>query len=278
MDELDSDSSLSGSQSLSDEDVVRQAADALLRSQDNIINLLSIPIAKGGSGDDIESADTEVLNRVALNLSLINGIRFRNCRLLVSAGLPAFAIREFASLTTLTFDELDTFYRALAMSIGARSCHNWYVNSADTISRLFSEYGEELLAKNFKLFAATCIECALLDKDYELVEVIADNSDDSPPFEHRLLEWICIAYWLIPERSADAGKWSEIAIANNCPSQYPYIIKCRSLLEMGDLSEAVACLDQAERFFYSIGFKDAYAAILQERSTLMSTAFPEEDL
>ncbi len=264
---------MSGSQALSNDELVRQATYVLLQAQDSIISSLAIPIRKGVAENEIENADSDVLNRVSINFSLVNDIRFRNCRLLLSAGLPEYALKEFTSLTALTFDELDTFYRALSVSIGTRLSLKWYADSFEFISNLFSEYSEDIRERNFQLFSATCLECALLDKEFELAEIVADSSDASPPFDHRFLEWICIAYWLRPQRKADAGKWSEIAIANRCPSQYPYIIKCRSLLEMGDLGEAVACLDQAERFFYSIGYQEAYAAILEERSSLMNNAF-----
>jgi len=268
------DSSMSQSQDLTNDEVMRWAVDALLQAEDNLINALPIPIKKGDTENDFENADSDVLNRVVFNLSAINSIRLRTCKLLLSAGLPLLALQEFALLTAISFDELDSFYRVLSVSLGARLCHNWYVSSAESISRFFSGLDEESLAKNHKLFTATCIECALLDKEYELATTIADSCDSRAPFEVRLLEWMCIAYWLLPSRNADAGKWSEIAIANRCPSQYPYIVKCRSLLAMGDFGEAVECLEQAERFFYSIGHKEAYAAILQERSGLMDNASP----
>ena len=268
------DSSMSQSQDLSNDDVMRWAVDSLLQAEDNLLDTLPIPIKKGYQENDFENADDDALKRIAFNFSVINSIRLRTCRLLLSAGLPMLALQEFESLTALTFDELDSFYRALSVSLGARLCHNWYVSRAESISRFFSALDEESLAKNHKLFTATCIECALLDKEYEFAATIADSCDSRAPFEVRLLEWICIAYWLVPSRNADAGKWSEIAIANRCPSQYPYIVKCRSLLAMGDFGEAVECLDQAERFFYSIGHKEAYAAILQERSGLMDNAAP----
>lgn len=268
------DNSMSQSQDSANDDVMRWAVDALLQAEDNLINTLPIPVKKSDLENDFENADNDALDRIAFNLSVTNSIRLRTCRLLLSAGLPMLALQEFALLTALAFDELDSFYRALSVSLGARLCHNWYVSSAESISRFFSGLDEEALAKNHKLFTATCIECALLDNEYELAATIADSCYPRAPFEARLLEWICIAYWLVPSRNADARKWSDIAIANRCPSQYPYIVKCRSLLAMGDFGEAVECLDQAERFFYSIGHKEAYAAILQERSVLMENASP----
>jgi tetratricopeptide (TPR) repeat protein len=262
-------SSESQSQGLGHDDLARQAANTLLQAEDSIIYALPIPNRRDISENDFGDADSVAVNLSSFNYSIINSVRFRNCRLLLSAGLPLVALEEFELLSALTFKELDTFYRALSVSIGARSCHDWYVKNSELISVFFLDFTEEQLAKNHKLFAATCIECAIVDKQYELAETIADSCDTGAPFEVRLLESLCIAYWLVPSRNADAGKWSEISIANRCPSQFPYIVKCRLLLEMGDFSEAVACLDQAERFFYSIGNKQAYASILKERSALM---------
>lgn len=256
----------------SDDEILRYALNALLHAQDNIIASLPIPSKKNNLENDFDKADAFALNQIAYNLSIISSIHIRSCRLLVSAGLPLIALQEFEKLTTLTFEELDSFYRALSLSIGAQACHDWYVANSEFISRFFSGYTNEVLDSNYMLFHATCIECAIQDEDYLLAAEIADTCDAKPPFENKLLEWICIAYWLAPGRGLDAGKWSEIAIANQCASQYPYIIKCRSLLAMGDIEEAVACLDQAERFFYSIGFKQAYSAILKERSGLMDIA------
>jgi tetratricopeptide (TPR) repeat protein len=258
--------------SSSDDEVLRQAANALIQAQDNIIAGIPIPNKKNNLENDFDKADASALNRIAFNLSLINSIRIRSCRLLVSAGLPLLALQEFESLTSLTFDDLDSFYRDLSLSIGARMCRDWYVANSEFISKFFTGYSKEALDRNYMLFSATCIECAVIDEDYELAADISDSCDAKAPFESRFLEWTCIAYWLTPGRGLDAGKWSEIAIANKCTSQYPYIIKCRSLLAMGNLDEAVACLDHAERFFYSIGLKEAYAAILKERSGLMDIA------
>lgn len=255
-----------------DDEVIRQAVNALIQAQDNVIGSLPIPNRRNSTENDFESANADALNRIAFNLSIINSIRIKTCGFLVSAGLPLLALQEFEQLTSLTFDELDSFYRSLSLSIGAQACRDWFVTKSQFISQFFSGYSEEALDRNHKLFSATCIECAILDEDYLLAAGIADSCDAKPPFESRLLEWICIAYYLAPGRGLDAGKWSEIAIANQCASQYPYIIKCRSLLAMGDLEEAVACLDQAERFFYSIGSKEAYSAILKERSGLMDIA------
>jgi hypothetical protein len=182
------DSSMSQSQDLTNDEVMRWAVDALLQAEDNLISTLPIPIKKDDPEDDIENADNDDLNRIAFNFSIINSIRLRTCRLLLSAGLPILALQEFALLTALTFDELESFYRALSVSLGARLCHNWYVSSAEFISRFFSSLDKELLAKNHKLFAATCIECAIVDKQYELAETIADSCDTGAPYEVRLLE------------------------------------------------------------------------------------------
>jgi hypothetical protein len=252
--------------------IVRQSADALLQAQDHLISALPIPCKKANPENDFDAANADVLNIVAFNFSIINSVRLRNSRLLISAGLPLLAINEFDLLTALTFEELDSFYRALAEGLGARASHNWYVEKSEFIAKLFSGYGDDILTGNYMLFTATRIECALVDKDYELAEFIADSCNATPPFEQRFLEWLCIAYWLVDDRSTDACKWSEIAIANQCKSHFPYIIKCRSLLVAGDIDGAISCLDQAERFFYSIGLKDAYAAILRERSVLMDSA------
>lgn len=262
-------SSESQSQGLGHDDLARQAANTLLQAEDSIIDALPIPNRRDISENDFGDADSVAVNLSSFNYSIINSVRFRNCRLLLSAGLPLVALEEFELLSALTFEELDTFYRALSVSIGARSCHDWYVKNSENISEFFSNLVEDQLIKNYKLFAATCIECALVDSDLELAADIADSCDSSSPFEINLLEWLCIAYWVVPNRKVDAAKWSELAIANRCPSQYPYIVKCRLLLAIGDFSEAVACLEQAERFFYSIGHKQAYASILKERSALM---------
>ena len=248
---------------------LEQAAQVLLQAQDAIISELPIPTGKGNDKEDLEKEDVSVLNCVLFNNGHINDIRFKNCRLLLSAGLPSFAIGEFSALSSLTFDRLDEFYCALCVSIGPRKSYDWYVDSFDLISKKLSGYESSMLSSNYKIFAATYIACALEEKDYDLAEHIADSSDVRPPFEHKFLEWICILYWLLPHRQEDAGKWSEIAIANNCPSAYPHIIKCRSLLKQGDIQEAVACLDRAERFFYLNGLQEAYASILHERSSLM---------
>lgn len=248
---------------------LKQAAQALLQTQDAIIDELPIPAGKGDSKEDLEESDANVLHYVLFNNGHINDIRFKNSRLLLSAGLPALAIGEFSAISSLTFDRLDEFYRALCVSIGPRKSYEWYVDNFEVISKKLSDYESGVLSGNYKIFAATCIACALEGKDYELAEHIADSSDASPPFQHRFLEWICVLYWLLPHRQEDAGKWAEIAIANNCPSAYPHIIKCRSLLAQGDFQDAIACLERAERFFYSNGLQDAYASILHERSTLM---------
>lgn len=248
---------------------LEQRAQALLEVQDAIIDELPIPVGKGDSEEDLEESNTNVLHYVLFNNAHINDVRFKNSRLLLSAGLPVLAIEEFSAVSSLTFDRLDEFYRALCVSIGPRRSYEWYADGFELISKKLSDYESNVLSNNYKIFAATCIACALEGKDYELAEHIADSSDASPPFQHKFLEWICVLYWLLPHRQEDAGKWSEIAIANNCPSGYPHIIKCRSLLAQGDFQEAIACLDRAERFFYSNGLQDAYALILHERSTLM---------
>jgi len=262
------DNPTTNSEALVDEDAFRHAAKVMLQAQDNLIDFLPIPIRTGEYSDDFEAADARVVNLVEFNSSLINSIRLQTCRLLIRAGLPEHAKQELELLSLLSFTGLDSFYRSLSISIGARACHDWF-KSSESIEKFFSGSDKQHLARNLKIFAATCIECALVDKDYELAEIIADTSNSSPPFEHQFLEWICIAYWFRPHRMPDAAKWSEIAIANGCRSQYPFIIKCRSLLEVGDLHKAIACLDQGERFFYSIGSQAAYAAILKERSLLM---------
>jgi hypothetical protein len=250
-------------------ELLEQAAQALIEAQDAIINELPIPAGKGDGEEDLEGSDADVLHYVLFNIGHINDVRFKNCRLFLSAGLPALAIEEFSAVSSLTFDRLDEFYRALCVSIGPRKSYEWYVDSFELISKKLSDHESNVLSGNYKIFAATCIACALEGKDYELAEHIADSSDASPPFQSKFLEWICVLYWLLPHRQEDAGKWSEIAIANNCPSASPHIIKCRSLLAQGDFREAIACLDRAERFFYSKGLQDAYASILHERSTLM---------
>jgi tetratricopeptide (TPR) repeat protein len=266
---IEDDHSSSASHGLSNVERLEQAAQVLLQAQDAIISELPIPTGRRNDNEDLEKADSSALHYVLLNNGHINDIRFKNCRLLLSAGLPSFAIGEFSALSSLTFDRLDEFYRALCVSIGPRKAYDWYVDSFELISKKLSDYDSSILSNNYKIFAATCMACALEGKDYELAEHIADSSDASPPFQHKFLEWICILYWLLPHRQEDAGKWSEIAIANNCPSAYPHIIKCRSLLAQGDFQEAIACLDRAERFFYSNGLQEAYASILHERSTLM---------
>ena len=262
------DNPMANSEALVDEDAFRYAAEVMLQAQDNLIDSLPIPIRTGVYADDFEAADAGVVNLVEFNSALVNAIRLQTCRLLIRAGLPEHAQEEFESLSGLSFAGLDSFYRSLSISIGARACHDWF-KSSESIEKFLSGSDKQHLARNSMIFAATCIECALVDKDYELAETIADTFDSTPPFEHQFLEWICIAYWFRPHRMPDAARWSEIAIANGCRSQYPFIIKCRSLLEVGDLHEAIACLDQGERFFYSIGSQTAYAAILKERSLLM---------
>lgn len=254
---------------LSNVEQLERAAQVLLQAQDAIINDLPIPTGRGNGNEDLEKAGVSALNYVLFNNGHINDIRFKNCRLLLSAGLPSFAIEEFSALSSLTFDRLDEFYRALCVSIGPRKSYNWYAESFELISKKLSDYDSSTLSNNYKIFAATCMACALEGNDYEIAEHIADSSDTSPPFQQKFLEWICFVYWLLPHRQEDAGKWSEIAIANNCPSAHPHIIKCRSLLAQGDFQEAIACLDRAERFFYSNGLQEAYASILHERSTLM---------
>ena len=262
-------SSKSPSQGLGHDDLARQAANTLLQAEDSIIDALPIPNRRDISENDFGDADSVAVNLTSFNYSIINSVRFRNCRLLLSAGLPLVALEEFELLSALTFKELDTFYRALSVSIGARSCHDWYLKNSELISVFFLDFTEDQLAKNYQLFASTCIEIALADSDHELAANIADSCDSSSPFETSLLEWLCIAYWIVPNRKQDALKWSELAISKGYSSQYPYIVKCRLLLSIGEFSEAVACLDQAERFFYSIGHKQAYASILKERSALM---------
>jgi len=263
--------SSSETQGLSNIEQLQQAVNVMLQAQDAIINDLQIPAGSGNDNEDAENADASTLNYVLFNNSLINAIRFKNCLLLLSAGLPWYAIREFSDLSALSFDQLDEFYRVLCVSIGPRKSYGWYVDSLEQISQKFSGYDGSVLSENCKIFAATCMACALESKDYELAEYIADTADTSPPFQHKFLEWICLVYWLLPHRKEDAGKWSEIAIANSCPCVYPHIIKCRSLLARGDLQEAIACLDRAERFFYSNGLQEAYASILHERSSLMES-------
>lgn len=258
-------------QGLSNVERLQQAVNVFLQAQDAIISELPIPVGSGNDNEDAEKADASTLNYVLFNNGLIDVIRFKNCRLLLSAGLPSYASREFTNLSALTFDQLDEFYRDLCVSVGPRKSYGWYVESLELISKKFSGCDGSVLSDNYKIFAATCMACALEGKDYELAEHIADSSDASPPFQYKFLEWICIVYWLLPHRQEDAGKWSEIAIANSCPSVYPHIIKCRSLLARGDLQEAIACLDRAERFFYANGLQEAYASILHERSTLMES-------
>jgi hypothetical protein len=258
-------------QGLSNVDRLQQALHVLLEAQDAIISELPVQAGSGNDNEDAEKADVSTLNHFLFNNKLIDVIRFNNCRLLLAAGLPSYAIREFTNLSALSFDQLDEFYRVLCLSIGPRKSYGWYVDSLEQISQKFSQYDSSMLAENYKIFAATCMACALESKDYELSEYIADSTDTSPPFQHKFLEWICLVYWLLPHRQEDAGKWSEIAIANSCPSVYPHIIKCRSLLGRGDLQKAIACLDRAERFFYSNGLQEAYASILHERSSLMES-------
>lgn len=237
-------------QALSDDELVHDLALSLINVQDRIISSLSIP--RNNSDAEISAGDAEpaVIERIRFNVSLINSIRFRNCRMLIAAGLPSYATQEFTSLTSLTFDELDSFYRDLSASIGARNCHEWYSGSSGLISNLLVNYDEDTLTGNFNLLSATCIECALVDNDYELAEIIADSSDQKPPYKQRALEWLCIAYWLAPNRGEDAIKWAEIAIMHRCISQVPFIIKCRISLQMGEFEKALSCLDEAERFFF----------------------------
>ena len=252
-----------------DMNLLVQAAKAFLEAEDGIIGELPIPAGRGNDDEDLESAEAELLDYVLLNTRYINDLRFRNARFLLSAGLPSYAIKEFSALSSLTFDQLDEFYCALCLSFGPRKAYDWYAENFDPILQKLPEYEDSVLSSNLKMFAATCMACALENKDYGLAEHIADSSDSSPPYEHKFLEHVCIVYWLLPHRQEDAGKWSEIAIANDCPSAYPHLIKCRSLLSRGDFQDAIDCLDRAERFFYVNGLKEAYAAILHERSTLM---------
>lgn len=263
--------SSSAPQGFNNVEQLQQAAQVFLQAQDAIISELPIRAGSGNENKDLLNADVSTLHYVLFNNGHINDIRFKNCRLLLSAGLPSLAIEEFSALSSLTFERLDEFYRVLCASIGPRKSYNWYVDTFELTSKKLSDYESNVLPGNYKIFAATCMACALEGKDYELAEHIADSSDMSPPFQRKFLEWICIVYWSLPHRQEDAGKWSEIAIANSCLSAYPHIIKCRSLLARGDLQEAIACLDRAERFFYSNGLKEAYASILHERSTLMES-------
>lgn len=244
----------------------------LIEIQDRLIQEKPITPFQGSSEQSLADIDADTAYQISFNLRLLNEIRFRNCRLFLSAGMRDLSIKEFSGLSFLSFEQLDLFFRELCASSGSRYSYNWYRENASLIAGILADSGEDTLKINYKVFAATCMECALADKDLDLAEEIADYCAASPPFVENFLRVVCLVYYSRPGRLSEALKWADLAISHQCQSAFPFIVRIRCLLADGQFEEALGCLDKAERFCYSNGLKEEYALILNERSAFMDNA------
>ena len=245
----------------------------LIEIQDRLIQEKPIRPFQGSSENPLAEIDPGTAYQISFNLRLLNEIRFINCRLLLSAGMRDLSIKEFSGLSFLSFEQLDLFFRELCASSGSRFSYNWYRESASFIAGILAESDEVRLEVSHKVFAATCMECALADNSLELAEEIADHCLATPPFVDDLLRVVCLTYYSRPGRLSDALKWADLAIHHQCRSAFPFIVRIRCLLADGQFEEALGCLDKAERFCYGNGLKEEYALILNERSAFMDNAF-----